>query len=133
MKQYLLDTNICAFLLRGKYNIDDAIRKVGLENCHISEITYAELLFGVERSSNKEKNKKLLTVLAENIDIVPIGGVLEMFAKEKNRLWNMGKPVEDFDLLIGATSVCHNYVMVTENTKHFLNIEGIKLENWVIR
>lgn len=46
MKKYLLDTNICVHFLRGKYNLLDRIREVGLENCCISEITYAELLCG---------------------------------------------------------------------------------------
>ena len=45
MKQYLLDTNICVFLLRGQYDIDKKLDKVGLEHCYISEITEAELKY----------------------------------------------------------------------------------------
>jgi tRNA(fMet)-specific endonuclease VapC len=41
--------------------------------------------------------------------------------------------VEDFDLLIGSTAVQGGFTMVTENTRHFQNIEGIQLENWVVR
>ena len=41
MEKYLLDTNICIFLLRGKYNVDKKMDEVGLENCYISEITVA--------------------------------------------------------------------------------------------
>lgn len=41
----MLDTNICIFLLRGKYNVDQEIDKVGFDNCFISEITVAELKF----------------------------------------------------------------------------------------
>ena len=44
MKQYLLDTNVCIFLLRGQYDIDKKMDNVGLENCHISEITKAEFM-----------------------------------------------------------------------------------------
>lgn len=133
MNQYLLDTNICAFLLRGKYSIDKKVREVGIENCHISEITYAELLFGVERSANKQKNSKILEALIENIDIIPISSVIPFYAITKNHLWNMGRPVDDFDLFIGTTSVVEKMVMVTENTKHFENIPNIMLENWVER
>ena len=39
-------------------------------------------------------------------------------------------PVDDFDLLIGVTSVYHDLVMVTNNTQHFTRIAGIKLEDW---
>lgn len=47
-KKYLLDTNICIHLLRGKYNVDSKIDSVGLGNCYISEITVAELKYGAE-------------------------------------------------------------------------------------
>ena len=47
---YLLDTNICAFYLRGKFDIDQHIDKVGWENCYISEITMLELKMGAELS-----------------------------------------------------------------------------------
>ena len=43
MEKYLLDTNICIFLLRGKYNVDKKLDLVGLENCFISEISVGDL------------------------------------------------------------------------------------------
>lgn len=52
--QYLLDTNICVFFLRGKLNLDELIRKKGTENCFISELTVFELKYGAENSENKK-------------------------------------------------------------------------------
>ena len=40
--------------------------------------------------------------------------------------------IEDFDLLIGCTSVTNNLTMVTNNVKHYSRIEGIKIENWAL-
>ena len=51
MKKYLLDTNICAYFLNGKFNLESKIDKVGLENCLVSEITIAELKYGIEKST----------------------------------------------------------------------------------
>lgn len=51
MTGYLLDTNICIFLLRGKYDVDKKIDSVGLGNCAISEITVAELKYGATLGS----------------------------------------------------------------------------------
>ena len=45
---YVLDTNVCAFFLRGRYDVDKSINKVGWENCYISEVTALELKIGVE-------------------------------------------------------------------------------------
>ena len=53
MIKYLLDTNICVFLLRGKYHVDEVINKHGLANCAISEITLAELKYGAELGRQK--------------------------------------------------------------------------------
>ena len=45
---------------------------------------------------------------------------------------NIGKPVEEFDLLIGCSATTNNMVLVTNNEKHFLNITGIVIENWTL-
>lgn len=62
---------------------------------------------------------------------MPIFHSLDLFAKEKTRLRKSGTLIDDFDLLIGVTSVYHKLVMVTDNTSHFKRINGIKLEDWV--
>ncbi len=51
---YLLDTNICAFYLRGKYDVDQSIDRVGWNHCYISEITVLELKMGVELSKQRD-------------------------------------------------------------------------------
>jgi len=50
MEKFLLDTNICVFFLKGKFNLNEQLKKVGLQNCCISEITLAELKYGAECS-----------------------------------------------------------------------------------
>ncbi|WP_394993139.1 hypothetical protein [Emticicia sp.] len=56
--QYLLDTNICAFFLRGKLNLDEIFREKGIENCFISEQTIFELRCGAENSDNPKKSQE---------------------------------------------------------------------------
>jgi tRNA(fMet)-specific endonuclease VapC len=50
---------------------------------------------------------------------------------EKARLRKSGKPVDDFDLLIGSTAIANDLILVTNNTKHFENLKRIKLDNWI--
>lgn len=57
---YLLDTNICIHFFRGKFNLLDKFQKVNIQNCAISEITLAELVFGAENSDNPKKTTNLL-------------------------------------------------------------------------
>ena len=107
MNQYLLDTNICAFYLRGKYDVDKRIDQVGWTNCFISEITMLELKMGVELLMQKngvDRSKQLNSFFAD-IQILPIHDAISLAAKEKVRLRLAGTPCDDnFDLLIACTA-----------------------------
>lgn len=127
---YLIDTNICIHFFRGKFNLLDKFETVKLENCAISEITLAELIFGAENSSNPKKNYKLIDQFTEQIKILPIYNALTIYAKEKVRLRKEGKMISDFDLLIGSTAISNDLIMVTENIKEFNRITDIHIENW---
>ncbi len=67
MKKYLLDTNICIHYLKNEYQIAEKIKEVGFENCFISELTLAELLFGVKNSSeqHQENNQAKYDILED--------------------------------------------------------------------
>jgi tRNA(fMet)-specific endonuclease VapC len=131
--KYLLDTNICIHFFRGDFNLLNKITKIGLENCAISEITLAELIYGAENSKYPKKNFNLIDTLSEQVAILPILDAIPVYAKEKVRLRKSGQMISDFDLLIGATSIVNNLIMVTENQKEFNRIKDIKLESWIER
>lgn len=133
MGQYLLDTNICIFFLKGKYNLNEKIKQVGLRNCCISEITLAELKFGAECSNRIQANNEMIDDLAKELTIVPIFNSLNVYAKEKARLKKAGQIIDDFDLLIGATAIANKLILVTENEKHLARMSKISIENWVAR
>ena len=60
---------------------------------------------------------------------VLVNPALLIFAKEKSRLRRMGVPIDNFDLLIGVTAIHHDLILVTNNTRHFQRLQGIKLED----
>lgn len=135
-QKYLLDTNICAYLLRGKYNVAARIDEVGIKNCCISELTVAELMFGKIYGQIKGGPKyrdQRLNQFFSTIKVLPINIAFDLYANEKARLQIAGTPADDFDLLIGCTAVSKKMIMVTENVKDFKNIKDIKLENWIQR
>lgn len=132
--KYLIDTNICVYFLRGKFNLDSIFKKTGLSNLYISEITAFELSYGAELSDNKEKSQNQVKKFLSGISILPIYSTLDLYASEKVRLRKAGKPVHDeFDFLIALTAIQNDLIMVTDNVKDFINLENIKLENWVNR
>ena len=116
--------------MKGKFDLIKKFDAVPQDACFISEITLAELKFGVENSDKPEKNRKALADFLTGVKVLPIFHSLDLYAKEKARLRKAGTPIDDFDLLIGVTSVTHGLTMVTNNTDNFKRINGIDLEDW---
>ncbi|MCP1383616.1 PIN domain-containing protein [Runella salmonicolor] len=135
MNQFLLDTNICVHLLKNEYGIKEKIAAVGTKSCFLSEITIAELLYGIENSAPTKRKENIECF--ENLRslflgrTLPISNVLYEYARQKASVRRIGRPVGEFDLLIGATSIVHGLTLVTRNTKDFQNLERIQLENWI--
>jgi tRNA(fMet)-specific endonuclease VapC len=130
MKQYLLDTNICIYHIKGLFDIDKKIAGIGIENCFLSEITIAELKFGVENSENKERNRANVEKFLKLFQVIPISACLDVYAREKARLKSQGNLLDDFDLLIGCTAIANDLILVTRNAKHFERLSSLKLEDW---
>ena len=116
--------------MKGKYDLEAKFDTITSDSCFISEITLAELKFGVEKSERPEKNRKALSNFLSGVQILSIFSCLDLYATEKARLQKAGTSVDDFDLLIGATAVVHKLVMVTNNINHFKRIHKIELEDW---
>lgn len=132
-KQYVLDSNICIHLLRNRKEVVDAIAKCGWDNCHISELTVVELLYGAECSSRPDENRMLVKSFLSEISILPFTDSIENFCRQKARLRKQGKLIEDADLYIGCAALTAGYTLVTENIKHLSRIEGLAIINWVHR
>jgi tRNA(fMet)-specific endonuclease VapC len=113
--------------------VKEKLDEVGIGNCAISEITLAELLYGAHCSQNPKKNKAIVESFVNDVKVLPILESLELYAKEKSRLKINGELISDFDLLIGSTSIQKKMTMVTENIKEFKRMQGIKIENWIVR
>ncbi|MDR0547661.1 MAG: type II toxin-antitoxin system VapC family toxin [Dysgonamonadaceae bacterium] len=133
MEKFLLDTNICIFLLKEKYAVKQKIDKIGYANCYISEITLAELAYGAEYSLDPDKNLLQVNNFRKKVTIIPISNAIALYAKEKAQLRRKGMLIDDMDIFIGATAVANNMVLVTENEKHLNRLSNIKIENWIKR
>lgn len=130
MKKYLLDTNICIYFIKGQYELNKKIVEVGEQNCFISEITVAELKYGIENSKTVEAMRKIVEAFIPKFAIIPIFNSLNIYAKEKARLRKLGLLIDDFDILIGSTSIANEMVMVTNNVAHYNRLDNIIIEDW---
>ena len=129
MKKYLLDTNICIFYIKGQYELDKKIIEVGEQNCFISEMTVAELKYGIENSKTIEAMRIIVEAFIPKFAVIPIYNSLDIYAKEKSKLRKQGLLIDDFDILIGSTAVVNNMVMVTNNVVHLSRLNNIIIED----
>ena len=135
MTAYLLDTNICVYLINGKYDLAARLKRARLANCFLSELTVAELLYGVANSApthqlaNRQRLDDFLSLFDERV--LPISDSLESYAQQKVHLKRIGHLQGEFDMLIGSVAVTHRLTLVTHNTAHFASMAGIVLEDWV--
>ena len=70
--------------MKGKFGLEEKFNNVTADNCFISEMTLAELKFGVEKSEKPEKNKKALDNFMTGVQVLPIFHLLDLYAKEKH-------------------------------------------------
>jgi len=132
MTKYLLDTDICIFILQQKFFIKEKVTSVGIVNCFVSAITIAELTFRAYQSNDYESHKADFQQIMSLATVLPILDSLDIYGKEKARLRKEGNLTPEFDLLIATTALHHDMTLVTNSTKHMSRIEGIQLENWTV-
>lgn len=126
----LLDTCACIEILKGNMNVYRIVRSLSNSQRLVSEITVAELMFGVELSKRKVFEQQKVNDFLNDFSILPISNSIRRFAKEKARLQKEGTPIEDFDLLIGVSAVENNLMLITDNIRHMSRINDILIENW---
>jgi tRNA(fMet)-specific endonuclease VapC len=86
---------------------------------NLSEITLAELKFGIAKSQQHEKNSQVLEKFLTGVQLLPISESVDLYAEEKARLQKMGMRLDDFDLFIGVTAVVHKLTLVTKQYQAF--------------
>jgi tRNA(fMet)-specific endonuclease VapC len=131
---YLLDTNICIFLIKKKNPLlIEKFKKNYNKGIFISSLTLAELEFGVENSEHIGKNR---LSLIEFLTIFEILNFEQKDAKEfgiiKRDLRNSGKMIGAIDALLAAQSISRKLIFITNNTKEFERINNLKIEDWTL-
>jgi tRNA(fMet)-specific endonuclease VapC len=130
---FLLDTNIIIAYFKGNHIVKEKILS-NIEEIAISTLVIAELYYGAKSSQYPEKNLGKLSRFIDVIRIIPFDLSCALkFGDIKSKLRAIGKPTGEVDALIGATAITHDAVLVTNNLKHFENIEGLKMENWLAK
>lgn len=131
---FLIDTDTVIYALKGDPQVLKHFEETAAEPKALSVVTYGELLYGALRSQRRQENMAKVRRLQEIFPVVEATrAIMETYAAIKADIESRGKPLDDFDLVIGATAISLGYRLVTNNERHFRRIKELKLENWTRR
>jgi tRNA(fMet)-specific endonuclease VapC len=129
---YLLDTNIVIYIQRGVPSVLARLNELGADRVALPSIVAAELAYGVEKSTSKDRNRKVLELFLSEVRVLPwTQDAMWHFARHQHELRQSGQVIGELDLLIACQALALDAVCVTNNTREFGRIKGLKLENWV--
>ena len=130
--RYMLDTNICIYVIKHKpEKVFQKLQEVEPEDVCVSSVTYAELVHGVEKSAAVEKNRLALSMLLANIEILNFGvDAADCYGKIQADLEKKGTPIGPLDMMIAGHAMSMGYTVVTNNVKEFSRVMDLKIENW---
>lgn len=131
--RYMLDTDTCAFILRRtSASLLERMRAVSLQQQVMSVVTYAELLYGVRISARRRTNQAAVAALAAHLRILDWSReAAGHYADIRAALHRAGTMIGANDLLIAAHARSEGATIVTNNTKDFGRVKGLRVENWV--
>ena len=128
---FLLDTDTIIYSLKGNECVVRNIERHQYDTLKISVISLMELYYGAYKSERTNANLAKVRRIEKSIPTITVDFFIsETFGMIKSQMESQGTPLDDFDLIIAATALAHNLVLVTNNQKHFRRIDGLKLENW---
>jgi tRNA(fMet)-specific endonuclease VapC len=129
---FLLDTNCCIHLLNDKAGkvhtrfLDHSPRQIKL-----CSVVKAELFYGARHSQQVQKNIELLARFFEPLECLSFDDrCAEAYGILRELLSRQGKPIGPNDMMIAATALANDLILVTHNTGEFSRVPGLRLEDW---
>lgn len=130
---YMLDTDTASYIIKARSeNLLDELNKHDMNQIFMSVVTYAELCFGVAKSSSSRINGAVIESFTSNLTVLPWDNDAAMiYGDIRADLESKGKPIGAYDMMIAAHALSEGMILVTNNTKHFKQVSGLSIENWV--
>jgi tRNA(fMet)-specific endonuclease VapC len=130
--RYLLDTCVLSDLVKEEPGTQTRLRQTTPLDIAVSSITVMELRYGLQLNPQRAaKIEPIITSLLASVTLLPFGTAeAEQAAQIRSLLKTTGQPIGAYDILIAATALQHNLIMVTANVREFDRIPGLQVENW---
>ncbi len=131
MLRYMLDTNICIFVIKNRpIHLRNIFNSEAQHLC-ISSVTLAELMFGAEKYEQVARNLQTVENFSARLPVVPFDETAATHCGQiRASLERAGTPIGPYDLMIAGHARCEGLVLVTNNKREFERVDGLRIENW---
>ncbi|GAB1235004.1 type II toxin-antitoxin system VapC family toxin [Ferrigenium sp. UT5] len=130
--RYLLDTNICIYI--AKHNppaVRDRFAHHTADELAMSVVTLGELRFGAEKSQNRERALAVISQLESMMQIAQLNAAVgEHYGQIRAVLQQRGEMIGNNDLWLAAHARAEGWILVTNNEREFVRVDGLQVENW---
>ena len=132
MLKYMLDTNIVIYTMKNRPQEVKKQFKRHEGQMGVSVVTLGELVFGTEHSQQVERNLADVEALIARLEVLPFDNKAAYhFGQIRAALYNAGKPLGPYDMMIAGHARSSGLILVTNNVKEFARVPGLLLENWL--
>ena len=132
MITFMLDTNICIYIIKKKpEQVLGQLKNARISDIGVSSITLSELAYGAEKSSRPDQNRSALAEFFAPLEILSYDDMAaQEYGKIRAYLERHGTPIGSMDMLIAAHALSLNCTLVTNNEREFNRVASLKIENW---
>ena len=124
----LLDTDWAIHYLNGNPEVIRRLDTLRPDGISISIVSMAELYEGIVNSSTPEDDERELADFLQSFPLIDLNlAICRIFGVERARLRAAGTPIQDMDLLIGATALRHDLTLLSNNRRHFERLSGLRI------
>jgi tRNA(fMet)-specific endonuclease VapC len=129
----MLDTNICIYLIKQQPpTILERFRSHLVGDIGISNITVAELAYGVSKSRHATKNRHALEQFLAPLEVAAFDQEAAWaYGRVREQLEAKGTPIGSMDMLIAAHALSLGVRLISNNLREFRRVPGLRLDNWL--
>ena len=132
MLRYLLDPNICIYVIKRRPELVLDRFNENAAHLAISSITLAELLHGAEKSSQPQRTLAVVEDFCSRLDVLDYGAkAAQHYGQIRASLEQRGTPISVNDLHIAAHARSEGLTLVSNNLREFERVDGLLYENWL--
>ena len=129
--QYLLDTDTCIDLLRGRREVVQHASSVAPDDCAVSTVTTYELLVGVRNCRDPDQEQEKVDAFLATVHELPFDrNAADRAALIRVQLEDKGKRIGPYDVLLAGQSIAERLTLVTSNIREFARVKGLRTTDW---